>query len=106
MLQNKDTFLVSEIKNFFGKDQKAIRAIFRVIESLGFSKSLFFDDKINKKYSTENIFAILLLFPFFNQKTPALYQNSSLYGLISCRKDLFYRFLNDENLDWRKISRN
>jgi hypothetical protein len=49
MLHNKDIFLVSEIKKIFGKDQKAIRAIFRVIESLGFSKSFFFDDKINKK---------------------------------------------------------
>lgn len=42
-------------------------------------------------------------FPFFIVKNASRYSNSSLSKLFNCDKDMFYRFMNDGNVKWRKL---
>jgi hypothetical protein len=46
---------------------------------------------------------LLLLFPFFVVRNAYRYSGSSLSRLFSCEKDMFYRFMNDGNIKWRKL---
>lgn len=105
MLQHKDTTILSEITDFFTTSEKAISSIFRVLHSMSVSETLFFkNDACNVKYRSLDKLTLLLLFPFFEIKDASHFAGSALYKMISCGKDVFYRMLNDSNIDWRSIA--
>lgn len=48
---------------------------------------------------------MMILFPFFSVKNAANYVGSSLQSLFDCHKDMFYRVLSNDRIDWRHILR-
>jgi hypothetical protein len=46
---------------------------------------------------------MMILSPFFSVKNAANYRISPLQSLFDCHKDMFYRVLSNENIDWRRI---
>jgi len=105
MLRDKDTIILSEIKDFFTSSEKAMETIFGFIRSLTFSDKRFgFSQAGNFLYSNHNKLVLLLLFPFFDIKTSWHYVDSVLYRFLSCGKDVFYRILNDYSIDWRNLA--
>lgn len=57
----------------------------------------------NSKLTCLQVLELLLVFPFFMVKNSFQYHHSGLWQLFSCRKDMFYRFMEQENIDWRKL---
>lgn len=105
MLHRKNTPIISEIKTFFTSNEKAMMTMFNFIEGLGLSKiKIKLPDSANSKYSHLQKLMLLLIFPFFEVNDPSHYKNSALFKILGCGKDVFYRFLNNPNIDWRKIS--
>ena len=60
------------------------------------------EKKENCKLTTLQVLNLLMLFTFFVVKNASGYSNSSLRKLFNCDKDMFYRFMNDGNVKWRK----
>ncbi len=105
MLQNKSTTIVSEIKGFFTSSEKAMSTIFSILSSLTLSEKQFgIESKCNNGYKNINKLLLIVLFPFFEVKDAWQYSRSSLFPIISCGKDVFYRLMNDLSVPWRKIS--
>ena len=61
------------------------------------------EKKENCKFTNVQVLNLLLLFPFFVVRNAYQYPGSSLSRLFSCEKDMFYRFMNDGNVKWRKL---
>lgn len=105
MLQNKSTTIVSEVKGFFTSSEKATNTILNILSSLTLSeKQIGLQSKSNNEYKNINKLLLVLLFPFFDVKDAWQYGKSSLFPVMSCGKDIFYRLLNDNFISWRKIS--
>lgn len=104
MLQSKDTTRLSEINAFFASSEKAIEKIFSLTRSLKLSDSHFsIKEKPNNAYKNIDKLLLLLLFPLFKIKSGYDYKNAALYAIVSCGKDVFYRLLNNPNINWRKL---
>jgi hypothetical protein len=105
MLQNKSTTIVSDVKDFFTSSEKAIHTILTILSSLTLSeKRLGFESKNNNAYKNINKLFLLLLFPFFEVKDAWHYNKSSLFPVLRCGKDVFYRLLNESTINWRKLA--
>lgn len=105
MLRHKGTTILSEINDFFATGEKAMNTIFRITSSLTLSgNKILGKGPGNNKYQDHDKLILLLLFPFFKIKDAYHYQWSSLYGILCCGKDVFYRLLNDETIDWRSLN--
>ena len=61
------------------------------------------EKKENCKFTNVQILNLLMLFPFFVVRNAYQYSGSSLSRLFCCEKDMFYRFMNDGNVKWRKL---
>ena len=61
------------------------------------------EKKENCKFTNVQVLNLLVLFPFFVVRNAYRYSGSSLSRLFSCEKDMFYRFMNDGNVKWRKL---
>ena len=61
------------------------------------------EKKANCKFTNVQVLNLLVLFPFFVVRNAYRYSGSSLSRLFSCEKDMFYRFMNDGNIKWRKL---
>ena len=61
------------------------------------------EKKDNCKFTNVQVLNLLMLFPFFVVRNAYQYSGSSLSRLFSCEKDMFYRFMNDGNVKWRKL---
>lgn len=104
MLQDKDTIILREISNFFTEGEKAINTIFGITRSLLLSRNRILPKEANnQKYRNHDKLLLLLLFPLFKIKDAYHYDGSALDRIVSCGKDVFYRMLNDENMDWRSL---
>lgn len=104
MLPNKDTTILSEINDFFTSSEKAIQTVFRITSSLKLSDNKFFEHQAkNNSYENSDKLLLLLLFPLFKIKNAFEYAQSPLYKILSCGKDVFYRLLNNQTLDWRSL---
>ena len=64
-----------------------------------------FEKKPNCKFTCRQVIQMMILFPFFSIKNAANYLGSSLQSIFDCRKDMFYRVLSNEKIDWRHILR-
>ncbi len=106
MLNSKNTNIFSEVSTFFSEkdDSNAINAIMDNARYLKISeKELSLESSDNFKYTRLLVFQLLLLFPFFMIKNAFHYSESVLSKFLSCKKDVFYRFLANGSLNWRKI---
>ena len=61
------------------------------------------EKKENCKFTNVQVLNLLMLFPLFVVRNAYQYSGSSLSRLFSCEKDMFYRFMNDGNVKWRKL---
>jgi HEPN domain-containing protein len=104
MLQNKDTSIICEIKDFFASSEKAIFTIFEKMSSLTLSEKQFqIESKCNNRYKNIEKLILIVLYPFFAIENISQYTASSLYPFMQCGKDVFYRFLNNSAICWRTI---
>ncbi len=61
------------------------------------------EKKENCKFTNVQVLNLLVLFPFFVVRNAYRYSGSSLSRLFCCEKDMFYRFMNDGDIKWRKL---
>ena len=57
----------------------------------------------NCKFTFVQVVRLLILFPFFSIKNASDYANSGLGKLFSCKKDMFYRLMDNGRVDWRRL---
>lgn len=102
----KDTKIISDLRTFFAKNDAdhAIYSIMEVMEHIHIqSKQIGMAKKANCKLTPLQVLNLLIVFPFFMVKNVYRYSDSSLNRLFHCEKDMFYRFLNNGNIKWRKL---
>ena len=76
----------------------------RVVECINIRpKQIGAEKKENCKFTNVQVLNLLMLFPFFVVRNAYQYSGSSLSRLFCCEKDMFYRFMNDGNVKWRKL---
>ena len=103
---SKGTTIISDLRSFFSENDKnrAINAIMRVMECINIRpKQVGTEKKENCKFTNVQVLNLLVLFPFFVVRNAYQYSGSSLSRLFCCEKDMFYRFMNDGNVKWRKL---
>ncbi|MCM1336805.1 MAG: transposase [Candidatus Amulumruptor caecigallinarius] len=61
------------------------------------------ETRFNAVYSLEWVLSMLIMFPCLLVKNPFDYAKSSFGSLYGASKDVFYRFINNDTFDWRKI---
>lgn len=103
----KVTDFLSEISAFF-KNSDAHNAMYSILDVIKWLKMsekplLGIKSRCNNVYSLLQVFQTLLLFPCFMVRNPYNYAGSSLSHLMDCKKDVFYRFMNNPCIDWRKL---
>lgn len=106
MLGIKSTHLFSEIESFFEENDSssATITIMRMLKSFNLPPEVIgLQDHPNSKYRRVQILLLLLLFPCFGVRNVYRYGKSSLFGLEHMKKDVFYRFLKDGSIPWRKV---
>ena len=104
---NKNRNIISEIQTLLN-DKGVNNAITCTLNTM---KSLRIQDRVigvkkneNCKFTNRQVLDVLLMFPFFNVKNALSYEVSVLHDQFTCDKDMFYRFVNDERVNWRGIS--
>ena len=76
----------------------------RVMEHINIrSKQIGVVKNTNCKFTNLQVLNLLMLFPFFIVKNACRYTDSSLGKMFKCEKDMFYRFMNDGNIKWRRL---
>jgi len=104
MLRSKDTTNISEISGFFTSSEKVCQTVLWIIRSLNLnSKQLRPSDGERLIYSSGNVLTLLLLFPLFQLSNVMAYSQSILSKLFKGGKDVFYRFKNNEKINWRAL---
>ena len=94
------------MRSFFSENEnnRAINAIMRVMECINIRPDqIGTEKKGNCKFTNVQVLNLLMLFPFFVVRNAYRYSGSSLSRLFCCEKDMFYRFMNDGNIKWRKL---
>ena len=102
----KDKHIISGINGFFHKNDcnKAINSIMTTIRHLNLRSSYIgIEKRPNCKLTCLQVLELLLIFPFFMVKNSFQYHHSGLSKLFSCQKDMFYRFMEQDNIDWRRL---
>ena len=104
---HKITPFLSDIKDFFKNSDMtaAIQNISSVLTQVKMTErdTLAVTSKRNCVYRLLTVFQCLLLFPCFGIRNA--YRNQKhgiLEPLIKARKDVFYRFMENPDIDWRK----
>ena len=103
---SKVTTIISDLRSFFSENDKnrAINAIMTVMECINIRPSqIGTEKKDNCKFTNVQVLNLLMLFPFFVVRNAYQYSGTSLSRLFCCEKDMFYRFMNDGNVKWRKL---
>lgn len=103
---NKNRHIIGELQAFFTNNDasKAINSTSAIMNSIRIQSKVIGSVKNpNCKFTCLQVLQLLVLFPFFSVKNAANYSSSSLGKLFACHKDMFYRFMNDGNVNWRRI---
>lgn len=106
MLGIKSTHLFSDIASFFEENDSSSASItmMRMLKSFYLPPEVTgLEDHPNSKYKHLQILLLLILFPCFGIRNVHRYGKSSLYGLEHMKKDVFYRFLKNGGISWRKV---
>lgn len=83
---------------------KAINSISTIMNSVRIQSQVIGSVKNpNCKFTCLQVLQQLVLFPFFSIKNAANYSYSVSGRMFVCHKDMFYRFMNDGNVNWRRI---
>lgn len=102
----KNNTIISDLRTFFSKNDcsRAIDRIIRVMEHINIRPSeIGASKKPNCKFTSLQVLYLLILFAFFTVRNVYSYDKSSLSRLFDCHKDMFYRFMNDGNVTWRRL---
>ena len=103
---NKNRYIIGELQEFFAKNDssKAINSISTIMNSIRIQSKVIGSVKNpNCKFTCLQVLQLLVLFPFFSIKNATNYSSSALGKMFVCHKDMFYRFMNDGNINWRRI---
>jgi len=65
------------------------------------AKTIYLESRWNCKYTRLQVFELLLFFPLFMVRNAFHYPESSFTKVLPCKKDVFYRFMEDGSIDWR-----
>lgn len=107
MPMHKVTTFLSEISSFFRKNSagSAMFTIMEVIKGINMSEKVLFGrtSRCNKVYSLLQVLQTLLVYPCFMIRNPYNFDRTALGRFVGCKKDVFYRFMNDAGIDWRKV---
>ena len=107
MLKVKDTNFLSEISSFFKNNDasKAMNSMMNIISGLNISERTLFGrtTRFNSRSSLLQILTCLILFPCFMIRNPYNFSNTRLGSMMGCGKDVFYRFAQDDRINWRKL---
>lgn len=107
-LMSKVKDILSEIGNFFSNSSKIspMTVILQMMHNVKFNKRVLFRGRKiehNVLYTPVAILQCLLLFPFFGIDNVSQYSGTMLAGLFKAHRDVFYDFLKDGAIDWRRI---
>lgn len=104
---HKITPFLSDVKTFFKNSDMtaAMQNISSVLSHVRMTErdTLAVTSKRNCVYPLLTVFQILLLFPCFGIKNCwRSHKDGTLETLVKARKDVFYRFMENPFIDWRK----
>ena len=104
---HKITPFLSDIKIFFKKNDMtgAMQTISSILSDVRITEkaTLAVVSKVNCVYRLLSIFQMLLLFPCFGVRNVWSKQRDGILdSLMKARKDVFYRFMKNPDVDWRK----
>ena len=103
---HKGTNIISELNGFF-KENDENRGIYSIMSILNYIR--IGEDQIgmhknpNCKMTIKQVFILLVIFPFFMVKNPNNYAKSALNSIFKCHRNMLYRFMQFDDIDWRKI---
>lgn len=103
---SKVTIIPSEIRNFFSEKRSSviINAFTHLLENVNLDcRSLGGIKRDNCQLTNLQVFQILVLLPFFSIKGFSHYDSSVLNRMFGGKKDVFYSFVSQDNINWRKI---
>lgn len=97
----------SEINKFFSEKSSdaAISCLTQTLKGISMREKVLFgrQTRFNAMYSLEWVLSMLIIFPCLLVKNPFEYTKSLIGKLCGASKDVFYRFINNDIFDWRKI---
>lgn len=99
---NKNRHIIGELQDFFKHDDasNAIQSIISKMNSLVIQSKVVGPEKNpNCKFTYVQLARLIILFQFFSIKNVGLYADSGLRQLFSCKKDSFYRFMNNGSVN-------
>lgn len=103
---SKFTNIPSEIRSFFQEKRSSavIDTFTRLLESLRIdNRCLGGSKRENCRLTNLQIFQILVLMPFFAIKGFSHYSESVFHRMLGGKKDIFYSFMQQDNVDWRSL---
>lgn len=101
---DKNRHIISELQQFFANNDasKAINSISTIMSSIRIQSKVIGSVK-NPNCKFTSLQVLLVLIPFFSVKNAANHSSSALSRMLACHKDMSYRFINDGNVNWRRI---
>lgn len=99
---NKDRHIISELNSFFAESNntKAIQGIMNVMSHITLThRQIDFTKAVNCKFTASQVLELMILFPFFAIKNSLNFAGSVLGQMFACKKDMFYRFLSNEDIN-------
>ena len=102
----KDTSIPSEIRSLFSEKRKnaVMDAFTRLLDSLHVDSRYFGGRKRDNCQLTHfQVFQLLLLMPFLAIKGFSHYSSSALSRMFGGKKDIFYSFMQRDDINWRNL---
>lgn len=103
---SKFTNIPSDIRSFFNEKRRSVvmNAFICLLEDINLDcRSLGGMKRENCRLTNLQVFQILVLFPFFAIKGYSHYAGSALCRMFGGKKDMFYSYLSQDNINWRKV---
>ena len=103
---SKFTKIPSEIRNFFSEKRRVqvMEALTKVIERLHIdNRCLGGNKRENCQLTNLQVFQILIMMPFFAISGFSHYAESVMSRMFGGKKDIFYSFMAQDNIDWRNL---
>lgn len=104
MLQNKSTKVFSETNSFFTSTEKGIFKIMELYKALKLNKlQIGAKEKPQSTFRKGDLLLGLLLFPLHSIANVYSYCKHPFSSTLEAKKNTFYRFKNDSDINWRSI---
>ena len=103
---SKFTNIPSDIRSFFNEKRRSVvmNAFTCLLEDINLDcRSLGGMKRENCRLTNLQVFQILVLFPFFAIKGYSHDAGSALCRMFGGKKDMFYSYLSQDNINWRKV---